>query len=215
MTSFNEEKLKRDNHENISNFSLGMISCWGIHHLDIAQWGNGTDTTGPVSVRGMATYPDGGTCDTALGWHVSIEYAKAAPIIFTNETKSQDKIGHGTRFIGEGGWVHVVRGNIWASHDGILKDPQNKYDTMPVKLPVSTDHTRNFVDAIKNRRRAICDIETSVRSDTLSQLTSIALRTKRKIRWDPEAEQIVDDPDAAKLLAHRPFRGDWKLPEEA
>ena len=102
-----------------------------------------------------------------LGWNVRMEFAKAAPIIFVNESKDPSKISHGARFIGESGWVHVVRGSIWASDENILKDPQNKYDTMPVKLPVSTEHTRNFVDAIKNRERAICDIETSVRSDML------------------------------------------------
>ena len=48
ITPFHEDKLQRDNHENMTNFSLGMISCWGIHHLDIAQWGNGTDAHRPV-----------------------------------------------------------------------------------------------------------------------------------------------------------------------
>jgi len=108
--------------------------------------------------------------------------------------------------------VRVVRGTIWASDDNILKDPQNRYDTMPVKLPISAEHTRNFVDAIKNKQRAICDIETSVRSDALPQLTSIALKLKRKVHWNPEAETFVNDAEADKLLAHRPFRGDWKLP---
>jgi predicted dehydrogenase len=213
MTPFNLEKLKRDNHENITNFSLGMISCWGIHHLDIAQWGNGTDATGPTSVEGTATYPAGGSCDAMLSWNVRMEYANAAPIVFANESKEEGKIGHGARFIGEDGWVHVVRGNIGASNENILKDPQNKYDTMPVKLPVSAEHTRNFVDAVKSGKRAICDIESSVRSDMLPQLTAIALKTGRKVKWDPQAEQILDDAEAAKLLAHRAFRGDWKLPE--
>lgn len=213
MTSFHADKLKRDVHENITNFSLGMISCWGIHHLDIAQWGNGTDATGPVSVEGTANYPEGGSCDAALGWSVRLEFAGAAPMLFTNEGKEPGKFEHGVRFVGESGWVHVVRGNIWASDDGILKDPQNKYDTMPVKLPVSTEHTRNLVDAIKGGQRAICDIETSVRSDLLCQLTAIALKTRRKLRWNPAKEQFADDAEAEKLLAHRPFRGDWKLPE--
>ena len=212
MTSFNVEKLKRYNHENITNFSLGMISCWGIHHLDIAQWGNGTDATGPVSVEGKATYPEGGSCDQMLTWSVRMEYANAAPITFANEGK---EIGHGCRFIGESGWVHVVRGNIKASDEKILQDPQNKYDTMPIKLPVSVEHTRNFVDAIKNKQRAICDIETSVRSDMLPQLTAIVLKLKRKVQWNPEKETFVNDAEAEKLLAHRTFRGEWKLPEVA
>jgi hypothetical protein len=37
-TDFHLKKITRPIHENMSNFSLGMISCWGIHHMDIAQW---------------------------------------------------------------------------------------------------------------------------------------------------------------------------------
>ncbi len=213
MTPFSEEKLKRDNHENITNFSLGMISCWGIHHLDIAQWGNGTDATGPVSIEGSATYPRQGSCDAVLSWNVRMEYATAAPIIFANESKEAGGIGHGCRFIGENGWVHVLRGSIRAGDEKLLQDPQNKAGTMPVKLPVSLEHTRNFVDAIKNRQRAICDIETSVRSDMLCQLTSMALKTGRKLAWDPVKETFGNDAGAEKLLEARSFRGDWKLPE--
>ncbi|MDZ4288762.1 MAG: Gfo/Idh/MocA family oxidoreductase [Prosthecobacter sp.] len=209
MTLYSPDKLKRDNHENISNFSLGMISCWGIHHLDIAQWGNGTDATGPVSVEGSAEYPQSGTCDLMTTWRIRYEFAQAAPVTFVNE--GRDGITHGTRFIGDSGWVHVLRGGIKASDEAILRDPQNKVGTMPVKLPVSLEHTRNFVDAIKNRTRAICDIESSVRSDMLPQLAAITLKAKRKLAWNPETETFGDDAAANALLAKRPFRGEWKF----
>jgi len=68
---------------------------------------------------------------------------------------------HGIRFVGETGWVHVNRDAIKAHDDGFLRDPQNKVDTMPVKLPVSRHHTRNFLDAIRNGTRPICDVETA------------------------------------------------------
>lgn len=212
MTSFNVEKLKRDNHENITNFSLGMISCWGIHHLDIANWGNGTDTTGPVSVEGQGTYPEaGGGCDAVLGWKIRYEFANAAPITFVNN--GAEGIEMGAKFIGENGWVHVTRGAIKAGDEALLRDPANKAGTMPVKLPVSIEHTRNFVDAVKAGTRAICDIETSVRSDMLPQLACIALKAKRKLAWDPAVETFGADEAANALLNQRPFRGEWKLQE--
>ncbi|MBL9176747.1 MAG: Gfo/Idh/MocA family oxidoreductase [Verrucomicrobiaceae bacterium] len=211
MTAFHTDKLRRDNHENITNFSLGMISCWGIHHLDIAQWGNGTDDTGPVSIEGEGTYPDKGGCDAVLGWKMRFEYANAAPVTFVNERNMG--INHGIRFIGENGWVHVLRGKIAASDDAILRDPANKEGTMPVKLPVSVDHTRNFVDAIKTKQRSICDIETAVRSDTLPQLAAISLKAKRKLTWDPATEMFTNDESANAFLNARPFRAGWLLPE--
>ena len=211
MTPFNEEKLKRDNHENITNFSLGMISCWGIHHLDIAQWGNGTDATGPCSIEGTGEFPAAGGFDAIQRWKVRFEFANAAPVTFVCD--GTPDFHHGIRFIGETGWVHVVRGAIGAADEAFLRDPQNKYDTMPVKLPVSNNHTRNFLDAIKNGTRAICDIETAVRSDSLCQLALIAVKQGRKLRWDPQAERFVKDDAANAMLQPRTFRGDWKLPE--
>ena len=210
MTTFHADKLKRDNHENITNFSLGMISCWGIHHLDIAQWGNGTDDTGPISVEGAGEYPKGGGCDAVLSWKLRFEYAKAAPITFVNE--GNEGIPHGIRFNGDAGWVHVKRGTI-TGDDKVVRDPQNAPDSMPIKLPISTEHTRNFIDAIKTGKRAICDIETSVRTDMLPQLAAMALKAKRKLAWDPTVERFTNDDAANALLAQRPFRGEWKLPE--
>jgi predicted dehydrogenase len=209
MTPFHENKAKRAFHENITNFSLGMISCWGIHHLDIAQWGNGTDATGPTSVEGTATYPKSGSCDAVLNWKVRLEYASAAPITFATQG---EEIGHGVRFIGEDFWVHVVRGSIKPSDPALLRDPQNAMGTMPIKIPVSKVHTDNFIEAIRAGTRAICDIDTAVRSDMLPQLTAMALKAKRKLNWDPATETFGNDAEANALLAHRPFRGDWKLP---
>ncbi len=209
MSSFNEAKLKRDNHENIRLFSLGMISCWGIHHLDIAQWGNGTDATGPIRVEGTGEYPKEGGCDGVLSWKLRYEYASAAPILFSNE---DTEYPHGARFIGENGWLHVKRGSIQASDDSILRDPQNKVGTMPIKLSVSLEHTRNFIDSIKGTAKTICDIETAVRSDTLPQLASACLQVQRPLTWNPETETFNDDTAANALMNHRPMRGDWKLP---
>lgn len=85
---------------------------------------------------------------------------------------------------------------------------------MPVKLPVSLEHTANFIEAVRSSSsQAICDVETAVRSDTLCQLAAIAVKTKRSLKWDPTTETISNDAEAAKLLEPRPFRGDWKLPD--
>lgn len=208
MTSFHENKLLRDWHENISNFSLGMISCWGIHHLDIAQWGNGTDATGPCSVKGTAQFPREGTCDAILSWKVHFEYAGAAPVTFVNNGSGID---FGIRFIGDSGWIHVNRGSLRAHDEKFLRDPQNKPEKLTVKLPVSREHTRNFVDAVKKGGRAICDIETALRSETLCQIASIAVKQGRKLQWDPQAEQFVKDDTANRMLQPRPMRGPWKL----
>jgi hypothetical protein len=40
----------------------------------------------------------------------------------------------------------------------------------------------------------------------------MALKVRRKLSWDPATETFRDDTEANALLAHRPFRGNWKLP---
>lgn len=209
MTPFHEEKLQRDTHENITNFSLGMISCWGIHHLDIAQWGNGADAKGPRSVEGRGEFPKEGSLDAILNWRVRFEYHAAAPVTFVSDgTPGYD---HGVRFVGESTWVHVRRGAIASAEEKFLTDPQNKCGTMPIRLPESVDHARNFVDAVRSKTRAISDIEAAVRGDTLCQLALIAVKQGRRLEWDGKAERFVGDAASDRLLKARPFRGEWSL----
>lgn len=210
-TTFHTDKLQRDNHENMTRFSLGMISCWGIHHLDIAQWGNDADATGPKSIEGEGEFPKEGDLDAILRWKVRFEYGgDRPPVTFVSD--GTPGFDHGVRFIGESAWVHVRRGAIQASAETLLTDPQNQCGTMPVRLPASVDHGRNLIESIRKQQRTISDIETAVRGDTLCQLAGIAVRLGRRLKWDPEAERFPEDAAANALLQPRPFRGEWQLP---
>jgi hypothetical protein len=79
-----------------------------------------------------------------------------------------------------------------------------------VHLVNSPNHYENFVNAVKSRKQAVSPLADAVRSDIISHLCDIAVRTKRKITWDPKKEEIVGDADAAKML-HRPMRAPWTL----
>jgi len=69
---------------------------------------------------------------------------------------------------------------------------------------------RNFLDAVKSRQDPIQPVEVGHRTATICHLGNIAMRLKRKIRWDPDQEQIVGDDEAAAML-RRPNRPPWHL----
>jgi hypothetical protein len=56
----------------------------------------------------------------------------------------------------------------------------------------------------------ICDVEIGHRSATVCHLGNIAIRTGRKITWDPKAETIIGDKEAAAMLT-KEYRKPWKL----
>jgi hypothetical protein len=62
------------------------VSGWGIHHIDIAQWGNGTELTGPVEIQGSARFPDDDAlCDNPLSWDTRMKCANGIDLIFTGD----------------------------------------------------------------------------------------------------------------------------------
>jgi predicted dehydrogenase len=69
-------------------------------------------------------------------------------------------------------------------------------------------HTRNFLDCVKSRREPNSDLESGHRVATVCHLANISLRIDRKIRWDVEKEQIIDDAKAAQMLV-RHYRRPW------
>jgi predicted dehydrogenase len=201
---YNEKKMIRGYHENMSDFSLGMIHCWGIHHLDIAQWGAGTEDTGPSEIWGTGTFPEDGTCDCMLGWDVTMKFADNLTVSFTDDTRNP----HGVRFEADRGWVFVNRGTLKAQPDSLLKEQIGPEER---RLPVSTDHFQDFLNAVRSRQRPIASIGSAIRSDTLCHLSYIAVQLGRKLRWDPDGEHFADDAQADRLLLPRPMRSPWHL----
>jgi len=203
----------------IHDYCLGCLSgAWGIHHIDIAQWGNDTDDTGPLEIEGTGVIPSDGLCDTPVTWRVEHTYANGVRMIHMDSRHTEKEFpqfvtpvleirGCGILFIGTDGWVIVSRGGIDAQPKSLL---QTTFDSSEPRLPVSNDHRRNFLECVRTRQQAICPIGPAVRSDTICHLDDIAIRLGRKLRWDPKGELFVNDDEANRLLT-RPMRSPWQL----
>ena len=188
----------------ISDYCLGGIGgYWGVHHVDIGQWGHGTDDSGPVEIEGSAVFPTDGLADCAVSWKVALKYADGVTMVYTDN--KQNKMG--VRFEGTEGWVHVGREGIWAGPESLLKSTIRQDE---IHLIESKGHQRNFLDAVKTRGPTICPIDVAVRTDTVCHLTDICTRLGRKLRWDPQKEDFVNDPEASRMLS-RPMRSPWHL----
>jgi predicted dehydrogenase len=187
----------------MSNFSLGWITTWGIHHVDIAQWGNDADHTGPLEVEGTGVFPAEGLYDCATAWDMTLKYANGVVVQFVDKSKRRQ----GVLFEGTDGRVFVARGALEAEPKSLLQEhigPDERHFT------ISTDHWGGFLDSIRTRRTPVSSIESAVRTDTVCHLCDIAMRLGRKLRWDPAAERFVDDAEANRLLT-RSWRSPWHL----
>jgi len=181
------------------DYSGGKLTDWGAHHNDIAQWGNGTEMSGPIEIEGTATFPTTGLFDTATSFLITFTYANGVKLICGE--------GHGAKFEGTDGWVHVDRGFLEASPPELLKEELGPGD---VHLHRSDNHHQNWLDCIKTREKPICDVEIGHRSVTVCHLANIAIRTGRKLRWDPAHERFVGDEEMNRWVS-RPMRAPWHL----
>lgn len=196
------------------NTSLGYIAGWGVHPLDIAQWGKGADHTGPVELEGHGEIPSDGLYSTITSWDTRYRYEDGVEVRFVSADRVRPLIegyrgpnDHGTTFLGDKGWVSVDRSHILADPPSLLKTVLGEDS---IHLYESDNHCQNFLDSIESRKETISPIESAVRVDTISQLLNIAIRLGRKIHWDPLSEKITNDTDAERMLI-RPMRSPWTL----
>ena len=181
----------------------GQLMDWIGHHGDIAQWGLDCDRSGPVSFEGACPDDREGIYDSPKSYRIECEYANGIKMLVADGTY----VRGGTKWIGENGdWVWVDRGRLEASKPEI-KNARLEAGELRLKSP---GHVRNFLDGIKNRTQAIAPAEVAHRSASIGHLCQIALKTHRKIRWNPETETIIGDAEATKLLGRVP-RGPWAL----
>ena len=197
----------------ILDYCIGMIGNWGVHHLDIAQWGNGTDLSCPVTVEGKGEFPTGMLTNAATRWQVENKYANGVTLIHMDDTTSKEHPlqaeghGHGVMFIGDRGWAHVDRSKLDANPKSLIEETIGADE---INLLKSDDHHVNFIDAMKGKTQPAANIDIAFYSDTICNLQQIAILLGRKLQWDPGKESFVNDEEANRML-DRPMREPWRI----
>ena len=184
-----------------SDNAHGFIGGWGAHPLTDMVWamGDTPESAVPVEFEGSGKF-GAGLFDAPYDWDIRGRFAQGATFSFKPG-------GDRATLVGERGKVHISRGGLTTEPDSLQKE---KIGPEEIRLYDSRDHAANFVDCVRSRRPTVAPVEVAVLSDSITQLSMIAIWTGRKIRWDARREVILDNPGASQLLT-RALRSPWHL----
>jgi myo-inositol 2-dehydrogenase/D-chiro-inositol 1-dehydrogenase len=185
------------------DFGLGMITNWGAHHVDIAQWAMGQELGGPMTIDAHAEFMTNDVWTVHTTYHVELLYPKNVRLILDNKFET------GIRFEGDEGWVFCTRGE-----DGNDPRPPLRASGKKILSPLagsavrwmpSKTHHGNWLESIAANRQPIAPIQQSARSLEACAAAWIGMKLKRRLTWDAATERFIGD-DAANRLRERPAR---------
>lgn len=204
-------------------YSGGKFTDWGAHHVDIAQWAIGQDQpgSGPVEIDGTdAKHPvpfkDGYPTEDNK-YNSSHDFAIKCRFENGIEMTIDSRSENGILFEGTKGRMFVNRGKItgkpieeqWDKDQFTDEDLSRLYKGKPFE-----GHKENFFRCLREGGLPVSDVFTHVVMMNTCHLATIAARLNRVIRWDPKAEKIVGDEQAASFFARTP-RGGFEIPRLA
>ena len=190
------------------NTGGGQLLDWIGHHCDIAHWGCDFDNSGPSEIEGKGEFPPkDAVWNTCTTYRIELKYPRNITMTIAG---GYPDIRSGTKWVGTKGWVWVDRGSFEASNEEWRDVVELPEELRRVKLYKSNNHHGNFLECVRSRKPTITPAETAHHSAIPGHLGLISMLVGRKLRWDAQAERILDDPEASQLLT-RPFRPPWKL----
>jgi len=207
----------------ISDYSMGYIAGWGVHHADSAQQGSGLDDCrGVVEVDARGEFrpgmfdnpyawdmryrfPNGvgwHWTDTEAGWNGSAPSADAAEW-------NAEKYPMGVFFEGTEGWVYIWRGQVDAHPKSLLDVKIGWRDKVRLVNPDDRP-IPGFIECVKGRLATCAPVETAQRSTNLCSIGAISMQLARPLQWDADKEQFIGD-EAANRLRSRAVRPPWRI----
>lgn len=184
----------------------GELTNWGVHLLDVLHWGIGEDRPLNVSAVG-GSYRGAPHSDNYENVEALFEYPGCTVTWEQRHVNAYSNKDFGMKFQGTEGRVECHRGVFTVT----LKDGRTQEKMFPPQQSwANPEHHNNFFHCIRTRQKPAADIEQGFRSTTPTLLAGIALKTGRKLHWDGEAEQFLNDEAANRHLT-RAYRAPWHI----
>lgn len=226
LRPFNK-KIHTRGFRNFLDYANGTLGDWGIHWLDQVLWitgekypkrifsTGGRPIAGPVVNTKEAQTTDAPDSQLATyefeNFIVSWEHRRFAA---NNAEKTHPQQGVGCYFYGTNGTFHMGWLDGWTFYptnpkgEVLHQDAQlNQPDSQNIKQLWG-----DFLDAIKNKRQPVSDIEAIHHSTNVALLGMLSLKLGRSLQWDGVKEQVIGDAEANKHLS-RKYRGSWQYPK--
>lgn len=186
---YNKKYPTRSYWSNHVDFSGASICEWGSHTVDLCQWANSADDSGPVEF-----YKEG---DRFIG-----VYANGVKLVIRTGLRFGSCP---VRFEGDEGWVETGDSGHVETYPKSLVGNRGFEGGYP-----QDNHVRAFLDCVKTREEPVANAEVAHRSITACHVANICKRLGRPIKWDPVKEECIGD-DEANRLRSRAYREPWYL----
>ena len=175
------------------DYDGGGLGDMGQHYLDPMQYILGKDHTSPIEIEADAPlqHPDA----VGLWRRVRLKYEDGCELILDGENKDRNAA-----------FIEGPDGKIFKGFRSTIPNLQKRLAELPEPVPQVTD----FGQAVRKRLTFALNDQNAHRSCTLINLSKIAVRIGRPIRYDPVKEQIIGDPEANRLV-EQPMRAPWHL----
>jgi predicted dehydrogenase len=188
-------------------FCDGMLTNWGAHLNDIAQWGNGTERTGPVEVKATGAFHKDEVWDVLERFGAWYRFANGVEMFYEMGEPH-------VRFEGDRGWIQVNYFKTPAHPELEASDPkilQEKIGPGELRFPLRSERA-DFIEAVKTRGQTMEDAEVGQRTISICHLAYVSIqRGGAKLKWDPDKERFPDDPEANALLSGPAPRAPWSV----
>lgn len=118
----------------------------------------------------------------------------------------------GVRYEGTEGWVsvadHYTRPDV--SSPALLEDFKTLTDEYCAQSQRPLHHIRDFLECVRRRRPCVASEVVAHHTMMTNHLINISMMLKRNIKWDPQSQLCINDPEANRLLS-RTTRAPWHL----
>ena len=188
-----------------------------------AHWGMNTEYTGPVEIWGSAEFPTHGLWDVHGNFLTHAIYANGDHDGYLRRFPQRHQVVWNA-----GGFLVCNPGLRQASPTAapgekvkieplVASDPKildSETGRDEIHLYTSTEQHANWLECIRTRRQPTAPVEIGHRACSTCLLHHIAMKTNRRLYWDPRGERFKNDPAADAMLS-RPQRSPYTFAESS